>query len=87
VNISNSAVGVTLTFRAPTDLGGYSSASYLVQRLVNGAWVTETPTLQLDGSTMTRRYVSPPKGTHAYRVIAVNPSGESTPVQVQVLVR
>ena len=87
VNISSSSVGVTLTFRAPTDLGGYSSASYLVQRLVNGAWVTETPTLQLDGSTMTRRFVSPPKGTHAYRVIAVNPSGESTPVQTQVLVR
>ena len=87
VNISNSAVGVTLTFRAPTDLGGYTSASYLVQRLVNGAWVTETPTLQLDGSTMTRRFVSPPKGTHAYRVIAVNPSGESTPVQAQVVVR
>jgi hypothetical protein len=87
LNISSSSVGVTLSFRAPEDLGGYSSASYLVQRLVNGAWVTETPTLQLDGSTMTRRVALPPKGLNTYRVIAVNPSGESTPVQTQVLVR
>lgn len=87
LNISSSSVGVTLSFRAPADLGGYSSASYLVQRLVNGAWVTETPTMQLDGSTMTRRVALPPKGLNTYRVIAVNPSGESTPVQTQVLVR
>ena len=87
LNISSSSVGVTITFRAPTDLGGYASASYQVQRLVSGAWVPETPTLQLDGSTMTRRFALPSKGLNTYRVIAVNPSGESTPVQTQVLVR
>jgi subtilisin family serine protease/fibronectin type 3 domain-containing protein len=84
LNISRSSVGVTLTFRAPTDLGGYNSASYIVQRLVSGSWVNETPTLQLDGTTMTRRVVLPPKGLSTYRVIAVNPSGQSNPVQIQM---
>ena len=84
LNANRSTSVVTLSFRAPTDLGGYPSVSYLVQRLANGVWVNEVPVLQLDGLTMTRQVALPARGTTYYRVIAVNASGESAPVQVAI---
>lgn len=75
---------VTLNFRAPSDLGGYSSVTYKVQKFVAGVWQDEVPILQLDGPVMTRQLNLPVKGTTTYRVIAVNGSGESTPVQVSI---
>jgi titin len=84
LNGYKSTNAVVLNFRAPTDLGGYPTVTYIVQKQVAGAWVSEVPILQLDGTTMTRHLVLPPKGITYYQVIAVNGSGQSAPVVVRI---
>lgn len=82
LSITRSTSAVTLKFRAPADLGGYATVTYKIQRLVAGVWTNETPVLQLDDLVMTRQLALPAKGVTYYRVIAVNGSGESAPIQV-----
>jgi subtilisin family serine protease len=84
LSITRSASSVTLRFRAPYDLGGYSTVSYKLQKLVAGVWTEETPVLQLDGPTIIRQLTLPARGLTYYRVIAVNGAGESAPAQVAV---